>query len=419
MLVGLFGFLLFFCGLFPKTIAQKIARFLYCKQRKGTMARINVILDTRFIPKDGKAPICLSVAHRGKTAFARLGLRIEPAYWDKRAGRVLSSHPHFRAYNGKIVTLLLDCEGRMLLLDNLELRKLTAAGLRDYLLSREEPKQTRRGVSLGSVVNERTQGLGNATQRGYEGMFAHFVDMLKREDIRITEVTPALCMDFQKYLKEAGMKRNSISTYMTKLRSVMNFALVRGYIEKSPFVGIRSVGMEATKKRSLPLDSLRSVLNTNSYEAKVFKLTFLLIGINFADLYDCKLSDVVHGRLEYKRKKTGRLYSIKVEKEARALIEELRGGGEYLIRGDGRSKGAAYVYITNRLHALTAGLTLYWARHSWATIASELDIPRDVIAHALGHGNNTVTDVYIDFNIKKVDEANRRVIDWVLYGKRE
>ena len=63
-------------------------------------------------------------------------------------------------------------------------------------------------------------------------------------------------------------------------------------------------------------------------------------------------------------------------------------------------------------------LTTYWARHSWATIAASLDIPKETIAAALGHGGNTVTDIYIDFDVRKIDEANRRVIDWVLYGKK-
>ena len=70
------------------------------------------------------------------------------------------------------------------------------------------------------------------------------------------------------------------------------------------------------------------------------------------------------------------------------------------------------------LRSMIPGLTTYWARHTWATIAASLDIPRDTIAHALGHGGNTVTDIYIDFDQKKVDDANRRVLDWVLYGKR-
>ena len=64
-------------------------------------------------------------------------------------------------------------------------------------------------------------------------------------------------------------------------------------------------------------------------------------------------------------------------------------------------------------------LSTYWARHTWATIAAELDIPKETIAAALGHGlGNTTTAIYINFNTKKVDEANRRVIDYVLYGRR-
>ena len=61
-------------------------------------------------------------------------------------------------------------------------------------------------------------------------------------------------------------------------------------------------------------------------------------------------------------------------------------------------------------------LTTYWARHSWATIAASLDIPKETIAAALGHGGNTVTDIYIEFDKRKIDEANRKVLDWVLYG---
>ena len=63
-----------------------------------------------------------------------------------------------------------------------------------------------------------------------------------------------------------------------------------------------------------------------------------------------------------------------------------------------------------------AQITTYWARHTWATIAASLEIPKETIAAALGHGGNTVTDIYIDFDQKKVDEANRKVLDYVFKG---
>lgn len=64
-------------------------------------------------------------------------------------------------------------------------------------------------------------------------------------------------------------------------------------------------------------------------------------------------------------------------------------------------------------------LTTYWARHTWATVAYSLGISKDVIAQALGHEDgHEVTNIYISEDPEKVDEANRRVLDWVLYGRR-
>ena len=64
-------------------------------------------------------------------------------------------------------------------------------------------------------------------------------------------------------------------------------------------------------------------------------------------------------------------------------------------------------------------MTLYWARHTWATLAYELDIPRDVISEGLGHSfGAAVTGVYIRTNDKKVDAANRKVIDYILQCQR-
>ena len=60
-------------------------------------------------------------------------------------------------------------------------------------------------------------------------------------------------------------------------------------------------------------------------------------------------------------------------------------------------------------------LSTYWSRHTWATIAYEIGIPVDIIGQALGHSDksHSVTFIYIKEDQGKVDEANRRVIDYV------
>lgn len=60
-------------------------------------------------------------------------------------------------------------------------------------------------------------------------------------------------------------------------------------------------------------------------------------------------------------------------------------------------------------------ITSYWGRYSWATYAADLDIPKDTISEALGHVHGSkITGVYIKFSRDKIDEANRKVIDYVL-----
>lgn len=167
----------------------------------------------------------------------------------------------------------------------------------------------------------------------------------------------------------------------------------------------------------------------------MFRLIFMLVGINSVDLHGLK-SITRDGRIEYKRAKTGRLYSIKVEPEAREIINKYRGKNGLLCIADRWIDSRNFRHQCNKAlqkigqverkgrggkKTITAefeGVSTYWARHTWATIAASLDIPKDTIAAALGHGGDTVTDIYIDFDQKKVDAANRRVLDWVLYGKR-
>jgi integrase len=115
-------------------------------------------------------------------------------------------------------------------------------------------------------------------------------------------------------------------------------------------------------------------------------------------------------------KKTGKLYDLPVVDCAAALIERHRGVSRLLATCERYSSARHFTSFCNgqlqrinlpALHGIT--LTMYWARHTWATVAAGLDIPTDTIAAALGHGSHTVTDIYIRRDASKVDEALRQV----------
>jgi integrase len=172
--------------------------------------------------------------------------------------------------------------------------------------------------------------------------------------------------------------------------------------------------------------------NTTQMAKAVFvkQSTLYLCGINLADLVEIK--EIKNGRIEYHRRKTNKLYSIKVEPEAMEIINRNK-GNEYLLNikeiySDYRSfnsklnkmlKKFGPVEVVNKKGKKTCtqmfpNISIYWARHSWASVAAGIGISDEVISQALGHSTtNPTTAIYINRNRDKIDEANRKVIDFI------
>lgn len=255
------------------------------------------------------------------------------------------------------------------------------------------------------------------------------------------DITHRWLKRFEEWMEGQGLQRNSISTHLTHLRTVMNRAIDDELTANYPFRRFK-IKMEETKKRSLTSEELRLLLSCNTDKKKefyidMFKLGFMLCGINNIDL--CHLTEITSGgRVEYRRSKTHKLYSIKVEPEARKLIEKWKGKKYLLCMNDRWNDYRCFTKFMNDalkkigetrksgkkgkpvFKPYFPGISSYWARHTWASIAyNDLGISKDVISQALGHSNGSkVTDIYIDKSRRLVDDANRRVLDWVLYGKR-
>ena len=195
-----------------------------------------------------------------------------------------------------------------------------------------------------------------------------------------------------------------------------------------PFVnyGIRA---EKTPKRNLAASTLRTLFTADlpKWQRKYvdfFQLSFLLIGMNTEDLLHVTKANIIEGRLEYIRAKTGVPYTIKIEPECQAIIDRLKGERYLLSPLDTYACTRHWTSkVNNVLQGIASDLglpkiSMYWARHSWATIAAELEIPKETVIAAMGHADESVTDIYIEFDRTKVDRANRQMIDFVLYGKK-
>lgn len=297
--------------------------------------------------------------------------------------------------------------------------------------------------NTGTFVKHYEQFMESKTNRGTRGVYKHTLDRIRAFDKNVDnkmfeDIDLKWLTDFEAFCAKTACK-NARNIHLRNIRAVFNNAIDYGITTAYPFRRFK-IRPEATRKRSMAVEELRRLFDypVEDYAEiyrDMFRLIFMLVGINSVDLHGLK-SITRDGRIEYKRAKTGRLYSIKVEPEAMEIINKYRGVKGLLCIADRWSDSRNFRHQCNKAlqkigqverkgrggkKTITAefeGVTTYWARHTWATIAASLDIPKDTIAAALGHGGDTVTDIYIDFDQKKVDAANRRVLDWVLYGKR-
>lgn len=284
-------------------------------------------------------------------------------------------------------------------------------------------------------------GKGN---EGTRGVYRHTLDRIRLYDPDIDrrtfdDIDLKWLTDFEAFCAKTASK-NARNIHLRNIRAVFNYAIDYDVTTAYPFRRFK-IRPEETRKRSLSVDELRRLFDYPVEEyaeiyRDMFKLIFLLIGINTVDLHGLK-SITKEGRIEYKRAKTGRLYSIKVEPEAMEIIEKYKGEKGLLCIADRWSDSRNFRHQLNKalqrigvverkgrggkkmINSEFESVSSYWARHTWSTVAADLDIPDAVISQALGHSaTNPTTEIYIRRNQKKVDKANRIVLDWVLYGIR-
>lgn len=393
--------------------------------------------------KDGSNKVMLSFIHKGFRKQAALGIKIHPENWDAEQCLVTSKEKNHRHINQRLQFFRSAAEGVILRHYGLNsdgatiYADLEAALFPDKV--EEKKEEAAAANTLLEVAKRFTALKKESTRLTYERTVKHIETFVSKGQTNILdEVNKAWLTAFDNYLAESNPSPNARAIHFRNLRAIFNYAIDEELTANYPFRRFK-IKTVKTDKRSLSVAVLRQVFtypieDWQEQYRDMFKLSFMLMGINFADMLNLKRSDMREGRIVFNRHKTARLYSMKVEPEARVLIEKYAGTDHLLSIMDGRKDYLQYVRQTNNAlrkigdcersglggkkthHAICPELSTYWARHTWATIAASLDIPKETIAAALGHGGNTVTDIYIDFDRRKVDEANRKVLDYVLYG---
>lgn len=388
------------------------------------MATASIVLDTRRADKSANYPLKIRITHKGGNVSISTGVSIPTEAWDmgKNGMEIKKNYPNAKTLNLELSAALVKIQqGVKMLEDSGKIGAMTAAQIKDHVLNRST-KQTEL-VTFISYFREfvKTRN-AKRTQELYQNTLNKVVKW-SNDYVMFEDVTVQWLNEFHNHLKCEGNKLNTIAIDERNIRAVIKAAIDEEVTDiRDPFRKYKIKQQELSDTMPLTVEQLKAIrdFQTDSdalkYARDVFMASFYLIGINISDLYDLK-KDL---RCRYYRHKTGAFVDIEIQPEAKELIEKYQGDERmfnfYLRYTDQYS-------FTSRInkHLKDIGkaigvpnLIMYHARHTWATLAAMQDIEEKTIAKALSHTYKNTTSRYARFDFRKVDEANRKVLDLLL-----
>jgi len=404
------------------------------------MATLKLTIDKRRKYSDGRKPLIMRLTCEGKSTSIHLGIKLFEQEWDSKKQRVLKKHPNQTYLNSHIKKIQHEYEQKIIEI-TANNSKLEVVELKRILLRGDDSKESLfYHFALNQIDNLEIQGrYGNA--QSYitaRNRLVQFTNM----NLKLSEIDFQLIIDFDTYLSSTGVGVNGIAAYMRAIRALLNKAGKLGLYDMNLYpYNHYKIRTEKTLSRAESIETIIELSKLNlqngsdKYNSRnIFLLIFSLIGISFMDLVLLKKSNVKDGRINYKRAKTGKLYSIKLTPLSIEILEHYKSdSSEFLLPQFGldgiekskvREKVQLGLKSTNRYLKqlgkeleLGQSLTTYVARYSWANIAKSRGYSKDLIAEALGHSyGNAVTGIYLEgYGNEVIDLANETLVGLLDY----
>lgn len=357
--------------------------------------------------------------------------------WDQENGQILlpsQSSPRYE-YLASIKSGLLWELGRLKCIVN-ESEKTTVSGKIDEIakwLSPYHDKPDSMFNFISEQIHHKRQLGKTRTSETYRSTLTSFMHFRKGVDLTFNMVDSGLIELYEAWLLKSGLTRNTTSFYMRILRTNYRLAVEQGLTQDHhPFRHVYC-GIDKTVKRSITLDMIRKIkeldLSSKSgldFARDMFMFSFYTRGMSFIDMAYLKETDLFNGYLTYRRKKTGQLLTIEWTKQMQCILDKYSSNGTiYLLPIITRQDGTERRQYQNqmrkinrhlkdiaRLIVLPQQLSLYYSRHSWATIARDKSIPLSVISEGLGHDSEMTTQIYLDsIESNEVDKANKMILE--------
>lgn len=383
---------------------------------------IVVSLDTRRSKKGDLYPLVLRLGHNERTTTIPLKISIAKNDWDEQTRKVKKTYVGTESVsriNNIIQKNKADAMDIILKLqESQQLARLSVVEVRDRIVKKNTSTSF---FTYASQCIEELKGSNRiGTARSYQGVSDVLTTYVDERDLSFKDITFQFLKRFENYHLSKGNGYNGLAVYMRTIRAIYNKAMKEGIIEKDhyPFDDYK-IRTTPTEKRALEWKLLEKIINkklkpghTLFNARNYFVASYMMYGMNYTDMAFLKKEDIVDGRVLYRRKKTSKLYDIKITPALSKILSyysSLNKDSQYVFPILKREHiGLQYKDIqwdrkryNKKLKELAtdckidANLTSYVSRHSFATQAMLLDIPLNAISSMLGHSSLKTTEVYL------------------------
>ena len=421
------------------------------------MPTFRAIVLSKYLRKDKTFPIKIRVTHKRKKRFIDTGLvatidDLTRKYKIRSQVFIDSTDEMIKGYRDR-------CNENYL-----EIAEMDVDQVVSFLLTKEKPADLD-FLEFGKSHAEKIAASGRVRTAG---LYTTTLNALKRftgrESLHISEINVRFLQSFEGWIRLNPIRPDpksilsmsrAPSLYLASIRALHNEMKLQyndedaGIIQipYSPFAKYKVPVPPATQKRALSAEIIRKIAELQNEPVKnskgtnlfnlakdCFILSFCLIGMNSADLYHC--TDIRDDKIYYKRKKT------RSRRKDEAMMCVFIPHRIVRLVSDYRVKTGKYAFIFSQ-HYATEGnfnkainkglkdvgkkvgigdLQFYAARHSWATIAmNKAGIDKYTVHAALNHVDPEmkVTDIYLEKDWSVINDANRKVLDFVFKTKSQ
>ena len=394
------------------------------------MATFKAVIKKGNKRADGTWNVVIRFTHDTKVRFIPTSMYVSKkditaSYKIKNTNIIDRSNDLIKAYREKINEL------------NLEFNDIDI----DTIVSYIRQKRDKRGVSFTDFAHQWIAKSEIKGIKNYKTAVNALCSFMGRDNILCEEITIKTMKAFENALKD---RPRAQSLYPNSIKTIFNAAREYYNDEDNDVIHIRHsldkykpVEQNIAEKRALDVETIRTIFNLpykhlstdNRHDLALdcFRLSFCLMGMNSADLYNATEYDgttIIYDRTKTKdRRRDNARMQVDITDHIRPIVEKYK-GKERVFNFYER-----FTTMESFNRAINIGLKevgkeigierlqFYAARHSRATIAvNDVKISKYIVNDMLCHTDQSlrITELYIKKDFRPINEANVKLLDYVL-----